>query len=144
MLETPSAVAASICLLARWRSGTDDAVSKIAVAAMGMRHPRPCGWCVYPSPELLRMVEEHSAADSQGYLTQRFRSLTATAQRDLVDAAQGLEPAPATAALYRDGVPAPMPDPAPAPERDPLPEPESEPPPPDEAPDVDELSEVFA
>lgn len=91
MLDTPSTVAASICLLARWRSGKDGAVSPVATSAVGMRHQGECGWCAWATPDLLAMVEEHNRADDQGDLSRRFRALPPVAQRALVDEAQGIE-----------------------------------------------------
>lgn len=57
-LDTPSAVAASLCWLARWRGpGSEYA------AAAGVRHPQRCEWCDYPPEQLIRWIEEFNEAD---------------------------------------------------------------------------------
>jgi len=48
LFEPASAIAASICIAAR-------TLSSVA------RHPRPCGWCDWPTDELRKMLEGFNA-----------------------------------------------------------------------------------
>ncbi len=93
-LDPPSAVAASLCLLAR--SLSDRAVTS--------RHPRPCGWCDYPVAELRAMVDDLNEMTfdpkSGRYLThdaRAFSELPRARQATLVAEAQSFEPEPMTA-----------------------------------------------
>ena len=106
-LDPPSAVAASICWLARWRSGTDrrtpgSQLAGIAATAVGLRHPSECGWCAYPSETLIDWIEEFNeadlvrtpgglAVDAAGQpihrIAGRFHAMPRLEQRRLVDAA---------------------------------------------------------
>lgn len=93
MLDTASTVAASICSLARWRSGEADRTvagraALIATIAVGLRHDRRCGWCDYDKGALDALIVEYNRADFQGYVSREFRLMPRSAQRELVDAAQ--------------------------------------------------------
>lgn len=78
-LDTPSAVAASICFLAR--------TSHVNLRFAEGRHPTTCAWCVYERSDLIRMVDEFNTADMEGRASATFRRLNPNAQRTLVDAA---------------------------------------------------------
>lgn len=57
-LDAPSAVAASLCWLARWRG-----LGRQYAAPATARHPRECGWCAYPPQTLIDWIEEFNDAD---------------------------------------------------------------------------------
>jgi hypothetical protein len=92
--EPASAIAASLCLVARDRDGRTP------------RHPRRCSWCDYPAAELARMVGEFNEWAGLDQRTGRyarhsvwsFNELPAKRQAELVLEAQGFEPEPMPAA----------------------------------------------
>lgn len=88
--EPASAVAAALCLVARNNDGVTS------------RHPRRCGWCDYPTDELVRMVDGFNTW--AGFNDRRrtyerhdarvFAELPPARQAELVLAAQGFDPEP--------------------------------------------------
>jgi hypothetical protein len=100
--DPASAVAASLCLLAR----------RLDERGITPRHPRPCDWCVWPIAVLVEMVEAFNAA--AGYDPRRgtyandrhdvrvFGSAPRADQVAQVTAAQGLEPMDIAAAAPVD------------------------------------------
>lgn len=87
------AIAAAKCWLARWGGSVLD---HIPVAA---HHPRPCGFCEYPSDKLIDLVAEFMAwADPPTPMgepsalrpeLEAFLALSQRQQRRLVNKAQG-------------------------------------------------------
>lgn len=94
-LDTPSAVAASICWMGRWR-GNGEKFARVALE----RHPNPCGWCDYTPAQLIEWIEDYNEEDlmaggrvlgsdgqPQHRLAGNFRRLSSSEQRALVDRA---------------------------------------------------------
>jgi hypothetical protein len=100
IFEPASAVAAGICLTARLiADGRTD------------RHPRPCGWCDWPTDDLSRMLagfEAWAERDEKGVPRRlevvQFQSLPGREQAELVLAAQSFpEPEPVAVPAPDDG-----------------------------------------
>lgn len=85
MLDPQSAVAASICHLARLAGLPHVTAIRSAVV---QRHQEPCGWCDYPLPELAGMIANF---DDTSRAAHAFRASRPETQRRLVDQAQGME-----------------------------------------------------
>lgn len=83
-LEPASAVAASLCWLARQR-GLPNIPS--VRAAVVQRHPMSCAWCDYEPPDLIRLIED---AWDDPVAMAKFDRLPRLEQRRLVDHAQGI------------------------------------------------------
>lgn len=79
--DAASAVAASICWLARWANSSP--VKRLAAE----RHPASCGWCDWDRKDLMAMIEDFNQADIDGTVSLPFRRLSPNAQRSLVNAA---------------------------------------------------------
>jgi hypothetical protein len=96
VIDDPAAAgAAGRCVIAR--SVSDRAVTNL--------HPRPCGWCDYPLPDLSRLVEgfnawagSNSRSNTFAHHELRLWSELPRAEQDrLITEAQAFEPAPAAA-----------------------------------------------
>jgi hypothetical protein len=88
--DPPAAVAAGLCLTAR-------SIDREGVTA---QHPRPCAWCDYPLPELLRLVDGYNqwagwserAGTFERHEARVFAELPREEQRRMVLEAQGMVP----------------------------------------------------
>ena len=90
-MSPAEAIAIGLCILART---VGDGITR--------RHDRPCGWCIYPVPELRRSVESWNTwagfdprrGTYEQHEARVFADLPRARQEELVLAAQSFEAVP--------------------------------------------------